>query len=150
LLGVEVNNHGLTTVKAVERLMYHRVYQRQQMDNVTKKTTLQYGWKTTITSKPLMIDDLVTVVRDDEIIINSKDTIEEMQTYVRDEQGKMNAQEGCYDDRVISLAGAVQMHKLTPVRKPKKTEQPEPNTLEYKVEQHRKNLMKKKKKVNWA
>lgn len=107
LIGCEVNNHGLVTCKALQRLGYPRLYYRKTLDERQNKWLSKVGWATTQKSKPLMIDDLVRVVRENELRIPCAATISEMRTYVRDEKGKMHGSP--FDDRVISLSIAQQM-----------------------------------------
>jgi hypothetical protein len=114
LIGVEVNNHGLTTNKTLQRLSYPRVYYRRTLDQRTREQRLQVGWRTDVASKPLMVDELARSLREDSITLEDAFTIQELTTFVRDEKGKMSGSP--FDDRVISLAIAVQMvnHGYTP------------------------------------
>lgn len=107
LLGIEVNNHGLATINAVRRHSYPRLYYRKTLDERQQKWLNKVGWATTMRSKPLMIDDLVKVVRDNDLILPCAATISELRTFVRDEKGKMHGSP--HDDRVISLSIANQM-----------------------------------------
>lgn len=108
LVAVEVNNHGLTTNKALQRLNYPKIYIRRELDGKTKHQSLQtkIGWLTTKASKPLMIDELGMAVRQG-FTIHDKATVGEMLTYVRDERGRMGGSP--FDDRVVALAIAIQM-----------------------------------------
>ena len=114
LVGVEVNNHGLTTNKALQRLKYPRIYYRRTLDQRTREQRLQVGWRTDVASKPLMIDELARAMRERAVTIEDAHTIAELMTFVRDEKGKMSGSP--FDDRVISFAIAVQMlnHGYTP------------------------------------
>lgn len=112
LLGVEANNHGLTTLTILKQMNYPHIYYRKVLGDRTQKTTTKLGWHTSVKSKPLMIDELATWIRDRDIRLNSKELVEECLTYVIDENGATNAQEGCLDDRVTSFAIALQMYKL--------------------------------------
>jgi hypothetical protein len=56
-----------------------------------------------------MLDSLAEGVRNATIEIPSADTVREMFTFVRGDEGRPEAQEGTHDDRVISLAIAKQM-----------------------------------------
>ncbi len=119
-VGVEANGHGLTTLVTLKRYLgYPNVYYRQTVDRETKGSPSRYsrklGWLTNARTKPLMIDELAGALRDEGVTLSSSETVEEMFTFVRDETGGMGAQEGCYDDRVIALAIALQMLKTAPV-----------------------------------
>lgn len=103
-LGVENNNHGLTTLKSIERLEYWNIYYTKTYDRIADKLTQKMGWSTTNRTKPYMIDKLAQFIREKWIYIIDKDFIDEAFTYVIDEKGRTNAQTGCHDDTVMSLA----------------------------------------------
>lgn len=111
LVGVEANNHGLTTVTALRNLRYKAIYRRRTVDRITNKASDQLGWLTTKTSKPLMIDELAMALKADELGIVDKGTIAELKTFVRNERGQMSGSP--HDDRVMALAIANQMRKWT-------------------------------------
>ena len=108
-LGVESNNHGLTTLKAVQRYDYWNLYFAKIYDRFTDSITQKLGWQTTSKTKPMMIDKLAEFVRDFHIGIKDKTTISELLTYIIEENGSTNAQQGCHDDCVMSLAIALQI-----------------------------------------
>lgn len=110
LIGVEVNNHGLTTCKALQREMYPNQYYRRSIDTRSQRVQEQVGWYTSTTTKPVMIDDLGAALRDASIIVEDADTIKELMSYSRDEKGATSGQP--FDDRVMSLALARQMMPL--------------------------------------
>jgi hypothetical protein len=112
LVGVEANNHGLTTLTILKQMNYPHIYYRKILGDRKNATTTKLGWHTSVKSKPLMIDELATWIRDRDIKFNSKALVDECLTYVIDENGATNAQEGCLDDRVTSFAIALQMYKL--------------------------------------
>ena len=110
LIGVEVNNHGLTTVQKLRDTFYTNLYKRDRgYDEEWETPTVNLGWKTDMRTKRLMIDDLIKLVR--ERVIKDKDIvfINEAFSYVRDERGRMNAEEGSHDDAVMSTAIAYQL-----------------------------------------
>ena len=108
-LGVEANNHGLTTLKAVQRYDYWNLYFAKIYDRFTDSITKKLGWQTTSKTKPMAIDKLAEFVRDFHIGIKSKITVQELLTYIIEENGSTNAQQGCHDDCVMSLAIALQV-----------------------------------------
>ena len=108
-LGVEANNHGLTTLKSIQRYDYWNLYFAKIYDRFTDSITKKLGWQTTNKTKPMMIDKLAEFVRDFHIGIKSKTTVQELLTYIIEENGSTNAQQGCHDDTVMSLAIALQI-----------------------------------------
>lgn len=116
LIGPEINNHGLTTVVALQKLRYWNIYRRTIFDKILKTRKDAIGWKTTSVTKPLLIDGLRTQIREGELLVNCKESINEMLTYVKLENGQLGATGGHKDDRVIALALAVEMSKQTFLR----------------------------------
>lgn len=109
LLGVENNNHGLTTLKAAQKHGYKNLYKQRRLNAVRADASDVLGWRTTGTSKPLMIDELNANIRDGGLVIMDEKTIAELRTFVRKENGRMAGSP--HDDRTISLAIANQMLK---------------------------------------
>lgn len=108
-LGVEANNHGLTTLKKIISLEYWDVYYQKTFDRITETITQKIGWHTNAKTKPLMIDKLAEFVREMYLGIYWDTLISEMFTYVIGENGSTNAQPGCYDDTVMACAILLQL-----------------------------------------
>ena len=106
---VESNNHGLTTITELRHLGYPRLFRRRALNQVNNRVSQEYGWKTTRTSKPLMIDELGSALRNEELTLYDKHTVAELRTFVRNERGGMSGSP--FDDRVMALALANQMRK---------------------------------------
>ena len=104
---VESNNHGLTTIVQLRHLGHPNLFRKRTLNRATTKVSMEFGWKTTRTSKPLMIDDLDMALRNDELTLRDRHTIAELRTYVRNERGSMSGSP--YDDRVMALALANEM-----------------------------------------
>ncbi len=119
LIAVEGNGPGLACILPLRNGQgkykpYRKLYYKEIFDEEMKKNTKKFGWTTDAKSKPVMIDKLAELIRDGLITIPSQDTIRECQTYVIENNGKMNAVEGCHDDRVMALAIACMMYALRP------------------------------------
>ena len=106
---VESNNHGLTTIVQLRHLGHPNLFRKRTLNRATTKVSMEFGWKTTRTSKPLLIDDLDMALRNDELILRDRHTIAELRTYVRNERGSMSGSP--YDDRVMALALANEMRQ---------------------------------------
>lgn len=65
----------------------------------------------TTKSKPLVIDQLRASLRDTELELVDRTTINELLTYIVTDTGAMEAEEGCHDDTVTSLAIANHIHE---------------------------------------
>ncbi len=109
LIGVESNNHGLTTLTALNRANYTNLYRQRRLNQRNPEQTEQLGWRTTSLTKPLAIDELSANIRDGVLEILCEYTIAELKTFVRDDNGSMHGSP--HDDRVMSLAIANQMLK---------------------------------------
>jgi hypothetical protein len=109
LLGIESNNHGLTTLKAAQKLGYRNLYKQRRLSKVLPQATDTLGWRTTVSSKPLAIDELAGALRNADLEVYCSKTLAELKTYVRKPNGKMSGSP--YDDRTISLAIGNQMLK---------------------------------------
>jgi hypothetical protein len=108
LVGIESNNHGLTTITSLRRCGYKRIFRRRRVNSTKGNTpTTEYGWHTNKSTKPLMIDELGRAIREQDIFLRCAGTLGELRTYVRDEKGSMGGSP--HDDRVMSLAIANQM-----------------------------------------
>ena len=103
LIGIEAN---FTTypIRELERLGYTKQYIRESEDNFTHKVKHAYGFKTTSLTRPIILADLVRIVREDCELINDRMTLEEMLTFVRNEKGRAEAQNGAHDDLIMALA----------------------------------------------
>ncbi len=107
---VEANNHGLTTITQLRQLGYPNLYRKRSLNAVSQRISQEYGWKTTRTSKPLMIDDLGMALKNYELKLYDEYTIAELRTYTRNDRGGMSGSP--HDDRVMALALANQMRKF--------------------------------------
>tara|TARA_R100001460_G_scaffold10279_2_gene24354 strand:+ start:389 stop:1966 length:1578 start_codon:yes stop_codon:yes gene_type:complete len=105
---IERNNHGLTTIRKLQDLGYPNLYVEQAVDDAyVDRLTRRAGFLTTSKTKPLIIDNLVHLLRQGESGVACVDLIDEMRTYVIDARGITNAQQGCYDDRIMAYAIAL-------------------------------------------
>lgn len=110
LVGVEINNHGLTTVQRMRDKFYTNLYRREgRIEERIEETTSKLGWKTDVKTKPLMIDRLKEVIREGSITDWDNVFVSECMSYVVDDAGKTNAQEGAFDDTVIAKAINLQL-----------------------------------------
>lgn len=108
-LGVENNNHGLTTLNAIKKEDYWNLYFTKNYDKIADTMTQKLGWTTSVRTKPLMIDKLAQFIREHYLGIYSDLAIGEMYTYVIEDNGKTNAQPGCNDDTVMAMGIMLQL-----------------------------------------
>lgn len=108
-LGVENNNHGLTTLSTIKREEYWNLYFTKQHDKISDRITQKIGWSTTSITKPLMIDKLSEFIREIYLGIYSDLIISEAFTYIIEDNGSTNAQQGCHDDTIMAMAIMLQL-----------------------------------------
>lgn len=116
----EANNHGVYLIGVLKRLGYRYMFRRKQMpDNMTEDNLDKYGFWTEKNSKIELIDTFGSFLSHTPENVTSVLAMNECITYVYDDSNKMNAQEGCHDDRVIAHALAVWAIKKRPFVKEK-------------------------------
>lgn len=113
LLGVETN-YSTYPVMELQRLEYPRQYVRQSFDSYTKKLSEAYGFVTSSRTRPMMIDNLKSIVRETPELIGDYETLGEMLTFVYNANWRPEAEQGEHDDLVMSLAIAHQIRDSWP------------------------------------
>jgi phage terminase large subunit len=84
---------------------YPYVFVRKIEDNFSKAVTTSYGFRMTVLTRPVIIDELKRIVRDHTNVFNDYLTLNEMLTFAMNERGtKEQALPGKHDDLVIALA----------------------------------------------
>ena len=127
LVGVESNNHGLTTLSALRDVGYRNIYrQHRHLQRFEPKTEL-LGWRTTFASKALAIDELGREIRDGGVAVYEEETLAELRTFVREGNGRMHGSP--FDDRTMALAIAVQMLKHAWLPEYRVDQTPGPGTM---------------------
>jgi hypothetical protein len=103
LIGIEANFDSYPIME-LQRLGYQNQYVRTAQDTYTGKTEKRFGFKTTSLTRPTIISKLIEIVREHCDLINSKETLEELLTIIRNEKGRIEAPQGGHDDQMMSLA----------------------------------------------
>jgi phage terminase large subunit len=103
LIGLE-SNFSTYPINEIKRLGYRKQFVRETPDTYTGKLQKRYGFHTNMKTRPEIIANLVKLVRDNIGLINDMGTLNEMLTFVRNEKGRAEAQQGKHDDLIISLA----------------------------------------------
>lgn len=119
LIVPEINSSGISFVDHI-KTKYLNIYRREVFDKRAKVMTEAVGWRTTGTSKPLLVNALEEAVREEFIAVKSKACLNEMRTFVRTEEvGKQGygAEGSNHDDRVMALGLAYQGIKWLPKMK---------------------------------
>lgn len=122
VLGVEINNIGHSVMNVLlnyavyPNLYYHDNYNAEVGENESKP-----GWPTTTITRPIMVAEMIIIVRDGLCRISDIELINEMKTFVKNKNGKPQAQgkgkaDGAHDDRVMAWGIAQQMRLRRPPR----------------------------------
>jgi len=119
LMVVEVNNHGLTTITILKQLLYPSMYFRpSKFEVVGSPYSEKLGWKTTVMTRNIMIDDLVQATRDGDLLLHSKEIIDEMTVFVYDKNNRSGGMDGFNDDCIFATAIAMQGFKVMYDKRP--------------------------------
>lgn len=103
LIAIETN-YSTFPQKKLEELGYPNFYVREAVDRYDKSVLKQFGFNTNRKTKPVILANLVQLVREDVDIFNDEKTLRQMLTMVRKDNGKQEAEEGYHDDKVMSIA----------------------------------------------
>jgi hypothetical protein len=104
LIADEINNHGHVTITALKREGYYNQYKREIFDKITQTKEQKFGFDTKEQSRQRIIDRARAIVRDETYLINDIVTLQEMSTFIYSNSGKEEAEQGFYDDCVLSFA----------------------------------------------
>ena len=132
LIGVEVN-FSTYPQKELERLRYPKLYQRQVEDSKTHKFMQKGGFKTTQITRPIIIAGLVEIMRDNTEVFNSIEYLRESLSFIKNENGRPEAEQGKHDDRVMAMAIA---HYIRPQQQMTIKEEKTTEELEYEEKQY--------------
>jgi hypothetical protein len=102
------NNFSTYVTNTLNNREYPSLYVRENRpDAISKRTQSLYGFNTNRANRPVMLARLKELVRDNVEYINDKTTLEEMFTFVVNENGKPEAAVGEHDDTVMAYAIAL-------------------------------------------
>ena len=104
LVGIEINYSRQPTRILQNKYAYPNLYMRERLDGITDKTVLDYGFETTRHTKPIIIGELVELMRNRPESEVDVETLKEMTTFVKKDNGRTEALEGCHDDLVMAKA----------------------------------------------
>ena len=103
LIGVETN-YSTFPEAVLEELGYPKLYVRERFDTFSRTIVSAYGFATSSKTRPYIIDKLKDVAKEALESITDVQTLQEMLTFVYDENRRPAAVEGEHDDLVMALA----------------------------------------------
>lgn len=120
LIGVETNYSTYPEME-LERLGYPNLFVRRREDTFTGAIVNSYGFETNSTTRPIIIDGLKKVAREQLELIGDYETLGEMLSFVYNEQYRPEAEVGEHDDLVMALAIAhyISPHQDKTARRPR-------------------------------
>ncbi len=118
LLAVESNSLGIATLNRLKQMNYVNLYYQTKAANLLNDEGGKPGFRTTVSTKPMIIGNLKRAIEEDDLWIPSDTIVGELRTYVAAENGSTNALAGNFDDTVMALAIAFEayrthQHRLT-------------------------------------
>ena len=109
-MAIEKPGPGLSTIEKVKEKGYSNFYCYDSGKE---------GFLTNVQTRSNLISTLIDIVKDGTLIVRSRETLDEMYNFIRNERtAKMEAREGCYDDAVMSLGIACQCIRINPYHEP--------------------------------
>lgn len=107
-VGIETTGgYGLSIADKMWRVWkYAMLYFRRPADQKGERQENRLGWSTNVKTKPLLVDHGKELLRTGHHGVRHKGTAAEMQTFVKDEKGKMGAEEDYFDDLLDAWLGA--------------------------------------------
>ena len=104
LMNIETN-YNAGVIGNLQRWNYPKFYRREVYDINTKETRESFGFRTTTITRPIILDRLIPLIRDNPQLVNDRETLTEMQTFCLNSSGKKyEAIKGKHDDHVMCLA----------------------------------------------
>ena len=96
---------------------YQNLFIRQESDDREFVDDVEnLGWKTTSTTRPLMVEAFKSFVQEEGVRLNARPLIQEMREFVYDKTGKPIHAAGKHDDLIFAAMIALQVHLRSPFR----------------------------------
>ena len=107
---------GMQVLQVLRDAGYEYVYNRQVHDEqLVVEDSENLGWRTTPASRPLLIENFLSEMRNATVKVMFTDVVEEMKTFVRDKMGKAVHMQGKHDDLLFACMIALQVHLRCPL-----------------------------------
>lgn len=113
-------NFSTYPTKLLDLMGYRNLYVREVEDEFDGRIRHAFGFRTDRLTRPVIVSELIRVLRDDLGGIHDEDTLLEMLTFVRNEKLRPEAEPGAHDDCVMALAIAyyVRPQQTMEIRQP--------------------------------
>lgn len=97
-------NYSTYPTKLLDLMGYRNLYVRETEDNFEGRMRSSFGFRTDRITRPVIISELIRVLREDVSVLSDEDTLLEMLTFVRNDKLRPEAEEGAHDDCIMALA----------------------------------------------
>ena len=103
-VAIEINysRHPVRVLR--QKYGYTNLYLRRDVSGISDETLRDYGFETTKATKPIIIAELVALFRENPQIECDPETLREMLSFVKKDNGKQEADVGMHDDLVMASA----------------------------------------------
>lgn len=108
-LGVESNAMGQATLAELKHLRFRRLWRRNKLENARAAKAPALGLVTNRDTRERMIASLRATLREAPGRIHSEWLVQELRAFVYHDNGYGSAGPGAHDDRVMSMAGVLEM-----------------------------------------
>lgn len=103
---------GQTTIKALRRARYPRIFKERKEGRTGKQTTPNYGWSETRDNKKLLARTLKIYLRDTKGTVHDGLLIDQCSTFIKKPDGSVGPEdETTKDDHVIAAGGCLIVHE---------------------------------------
>lgn len=103
LIAIETN-FSTYPCKLLELMGYRNQYVREVEDDYTGRIRNTFGFRTDKLTRPVILSELIRIIRENMNLVNDQTTLEEMLTFVRNPQLRPEAEDGAHDDCIMALA----------------------------------------------
>lgn len=104
LIGLETNFSTYPIKMLSEEYEYPELYVREKEDDFTGKTVKAFGFRTDRNTRPLVLAELQRIFKEDIEWIVDIEILKEALTFIKNEKGRPEAQEGSHDDLIMAIA----------------------------------------------
>ncbi len=104
LIGIETNFSTYPNKMLEEEYEYPNLYVREKEDDYTGKLEKRYGFRTDKNTRPLILAELQRIINEETDSITDVEIFKEALTFVKNEKGRPEAQEGSHDDLIMGTA----------------------------------------------
>ena len=102
LVAPESNGIGLASCVILKNMGYSNLYYSRKKDEKTLERTKKLGFLTTSRTRGIGIGLLGRALREGDITIRAKEIIQELKTFIVKDNGRVEAEDKCRDDCVMS------------------------------------------------